>query len=159
MKKQRLKKWADDRSVCSSVFLQSWLAGWFAEVLRRCFVVFWHFVLFKKGTEFLLLHCTFENKLILLCQPTPCSLSPVSPTGRQARRQVVRLPSDSLTGFKLRLSTVGVLLRETEERQQKRKTKEWAGRGRDSVVRCTGGRVYSTRLLADPLLVWFPRRC
>lgn len=106
MKKQRLKR---ENEVTDAVvtevcvhqcfFSPDWLVG-FAEVLRCwCFVVsngsfvclfvvfccvFFYFL--KKGTKFLLLLCTFSNRLVLLRQPTPKFAPTASLTDKETSR-------------------------------------------------------------------------
>lgn len=70
----------------------------------------------------------------------------VSLTGRQTRRQVVCLLSDILMGFKLRLSTVVVLLWKQRSRDKiERQKSDWAEEGKYSVVLCTDGKVYRSQ--------------
>lgn len=142
-------------------FSPDWLVD-FAEVLRCwCFVVsngsfvclFVFFYFLKKGTKFLLLLCTFSNRLVLLRQPTPKFTPTSSLTDKETSRLLAVWHFDSYPnrGFPRLPSSCC-------RKQRRRDYTEdggWFGGGRERFsgavsVKCTG---HMTCLLHDALPV------
>lgn len=136
-------KWIDwlkqQQYVCVSVSLQSWLAGWFAEVLRR-WCSFWLDGLFFKKRHLVPPPLRVLKLVIPPLPANPMLGRSVFLTARQEDKSSTCLTfsQSSYSAFYSHCPTV-----ETEEQWQNRETEGRLGVKRNnSVVLCTGEKVY-----------------